>query len=115
MIPHRASPVAYSHLVGTLAPLAEATGNQAAADSTFEDQQLQEGKMKPFSLVLSAFLLVGSPSFAKGGGHSSGPHYGGGAHSGSHGGTYKGGASGSSHKGGTYKNPNTDDQYGKHK
>ena len=46
---------------------------------------------------------------------SSGPYYGGGTHTESHGGTYQGAAEGSSHKGGTYVNPNTNNQYGKHK
>ena len=46
---------------------------------------------------------------------SSGPYYGGGKHTESHGGTYQGGTGGSSHKGGTYSNPNTSNQYGTHK
>jgi hypothetical protein len=46
---------------------------------------------------------------------SSGPAYGGGTHTESHGGTYIGGSTGSSHKGGTYVNPNTSNQYGTHK
>jgi hypothetical protein len=46
---------------------------------------------------------------------TSGPAYGGGTHTESHGGTYVGGTGGSSHKGGTYVNPNTANQYGTHK
>ena len=46
---------------------------------------------------------------------SSGPEYGGGRHTESHGGTYQNAESGSSHKGGTYTNPNTNNQYGTHK
>ena len=46
---------------------------------------------------------------------SSGPYYGGGSHTDSHGGTYQGATEGSSHKGGTYSNPNTNNQYGRHK
>ncbi len=70
---------------------------------------------KTFHLVVAACLCLGlGTAYAKGGGRSSGPHYGGGKHTSSHGGAYQGG-SGSSHKGGTYKNGKTDDQYGKHK
>ena len=46
---------------------------------------------------------------------TSGPYYGGGTHTESHGGTYQGATEGSSHKGGTYTNPNTNNQYGRHK
>ncbi len=46
---------------------------------------------------------------------SSGPDYGGGKHTESHGGIYQNAESGSSHKGGTYTNPNTNDHYGHHK
>ena len=46
---------------------------------------------------------------------SSGPSYGGGTHTESHGGYYQGGTGGSSHKGGTYVNPNTNNQYGTHR
>lgn len=48
---------------------------------------------------------------------SSGPYYGGGSHSESHGGTYQGvePGAGSSHKGGTYQNPNTGNHNGRHK
>ena len=46
---------------------------------------------------------------------TSGPNYGGGTHTESHGGYYEGSSTGSSHKGGTYVNPNTNNQYGTHK
>lgn len=64
-------------------------------------------------LCISAFAVSGS-AFAKGKGGRSGPHYGGGKHTSSHGGHYAGGK-GSSHKGGSYKNSNTGNQYGSHK
>jgi len=67
-------------------------------------------------LVVGALLAISSTAFARGGGgHSSGPHYGGGSHTASHGGTYRGGSGGSSHRGGHYVNPTTGNQYGKHK
>ena len=43
------------------------------------------------------------------------PDYSGGKHTESHEGTYLNAEPGSSHKGGTYSNPNTNDQYGRHK
>ncbi|GAA3984781.1 hypothetical protein GCM10022407_32210 [Hymenobacter antarcticus] len=46
---------------------------------------------------------------------SSSTSYSGSTHTESHGGTYQGGTGGSSHKGGTYSNPNTNNQYGRHK
>lgn len=70
--------------------------------------------MKTAVLAL-IFALTLSPISAYARGHSGGPSYGGGHHSGSHGGQYKGGGSGSSHKGGTYKNGKTSDRYGHHK
>ena len=68
------------------------------------------------ALAASALLF---PSFANarghnGGRHSTGPSYGGGHHTVSHGGHYVGGQ-GSSHKGGHYLNPSTGNHYGHHK
>ena len=74
--------------------------------------------------LLFAFLVSPTLSFAHGGSHgtyqrssprhSTGPNYGGGHHTVSHGGHYTGG-SGSSHRGGHYVNPKTGNHYGHHK
>lgn len=72
-------------------------------------------------VISTVSLLLPSVGEARGhaGGHSSrsshstGPYYGGGHHTGSHGGHYVGGQ-GSSHKGGHYTNPRTGDHYGHH-
>ena len=78
-------------------------------------------------LVVTLTMLAGDTAWAKGGsrgGHrsstshsrssGSGPVYGGGKHTESHGGTY-GGGSGSSHKGGHYESPSGSQHYDTHK
>lgn len=66
------------------------------------------------SAAILAAIAMSAPVMAKGRSGGSGPHYGGGHHTTSHGGNYSGG-SGSSHRGGNYKNTNTGNKYGKHK
>lgn len=70
--------------------------------------------MKAFRLIaLLCLLVVSTFTFAKP--RSSGPNYGGGKHTTSHGGTYSHSTGGSSHKGGTYHSPTGNSSYGKHK
>jgi hypothetical protein len=60
-----------------------------------------------------AAIFTCSVSFGRASHHASGPYYGGGHHTTSHGGHYFGGH-GLSHRGGYYVNPRTGNQYGHH-
>lgn len=65
-------------------------------------------------LIGSFFLSFTLSAHAKGASSGGRPSYSGGSHTSNHGGHYQGGT-GSSHKGGEYKNPPTNNRYGKHK
>lgn len=70
--------------------------------------------LRNLALFLTFPLLPGGLIYANGKAHGSRPYYGGGHHTTSHAGSYSG-SHGSSHKGGHYRNPKTNDHYGKHK
>lgn len=65
-------------------------------------------------LLMSIVLVLAVSTVSEARGHRSGPYYGGGHHSESHGGNYNGGH-GRSHKGGKYRNGRTGNHYGRHK
>lgn len=72
--------------------------------------------LKSLTVLILCLTLI-TPTFAQR--HSrhsngSGPYYGGGHHTKSHGGTYSG-STNSHHKGGHYRNPRTNNKYGHHK
>jgi hypothetical protein len=73
----------------------------------------QMKRMKILSMLV-LILALSMPAFAKRDRGGSGPNYGGGHHTKSHGGHYQG-EKNSHHKGGHYKNPKTSNKYGKHK
>jgi hypothetical protein len=97
-------------LTAAMAAAAGGIGLQLAFDGRRRTVGREELQMRNLTIIV--LVLVGFLSFEPSA-SAFHPNYGGGHHSGSHGGHYPGG-SGSSHKGGKYKNPKTDNQYGRH-
>jgi len=69
--------------------------------------------LKFFALVILSLALT-TPAFSQKHSRGSGPYYGGGHHTKSHGGRYAG-STNSHHKHGHYQNPKTNNKYGHHK
>jgi hypothetical protein len=71
-------------------------------------------KLRKVTAVAALFFLFCFSASAHHTSHASRPYYGGGHHTTSHGGRYQG-ETNVHHKGGHYRNPKSNNQYGRHK